>query len=134
MATAKMVNGKALVGYIGDVGVDANGVAIDGAPKRPKDTPTEQQPHALAAASADPLQRLADILEGRKAPAVKRAAEAEEPAGEEVTDELPKIADLDAHLAGLTSVAEVKALQKRDERVSAEAKYKARIAELKASE
>jgi hypothetical protein len=38
MADAKMVNGKALVGYIGGVGVDSEGVAIPGAPKQPKNS------------------------------------------------------------------------------------------------
>jgi hypothetical protein len=57
MANAKMVNGKALVGYVNGVGVDSEGVAIEGAPKQPKQTPSEQQPGAQGAPS--PEERMA---------------------------------------------------------------------------
>jgi hypothetical protein len=140
MAEAQMHDGRAIVAYRGDVALDSEGVAIKGAPKPPKDTDPSEQPGALGAPTPEERMGLAiaNALQGKVPASVggqKTArATAESGPGADAADELPKIADLDAHLAGLSSVAEVKALQKRDERVSAEPKYKARIAELKASE
>lgn len=45
--------------------------------------------------------------------------------------ELPTVDELDAHLAGMDSLDEVKAMKRRDKRVTAKDKYDARIAELK---
>jgi len=44
---------------------------------------------------------------------------------------LPTIANLEAHLAGLTDAKAVRELQKRDERVTAAPLYEARLAALK---
>lgn len=130
MAEAKRPGG---LYYVGDKAVDANGVEITNAPKRQADTDPSQQPGAfgastpeeriglaIARAMADPKAALA--AHGVQTPAsTSKASE---------SDELPTVADLDDHLAGLASAAEVKALQKRDNRVTAEPKYAKRLAEL----
>jgi hypothetical protein len=63
MAEAKKPGG---LYYIGETAVDANGVAVEGAPKRGKDTPPEKQPGAIGNPSSDPIARLADLLAGKK--------------------------------------------------------------------
>ncbi|HEV8448576.1 MAG TPA: hypothetical protein VGQ44_17220 [Gemmatimonadaceae bacterium] len=60
--------------YIGDTAVDANGVEIKDAPKKDKDTDPSEQPGAVGGPSVDPMERLADILQGRTA-AKKPAAD-----------------------------------------------------------
>jgi hypothetical protein len=123
---------------------DAHGNVIEGAPKAPKATPAHMQPGYVGpdvpAGAALPsiggallvtpeqLKQLiaAEVAKG----AGKNAAKSSESETEQ-SDELPKIADLDEHLQSLTSAAEVKALQKRDERVTAGPMYEARLAELK---
>lgn len=62
MATAKQEGG---LYYVNGVAVDAEGKKVEGAPKQAPDTDPSQQPGGLVATgqvSADPIQRLADIL------------------------------------------------------------------------
>lgn len=124
MATAQREGGF----YYTDRGiaVDAEGKHIAGAPKPSPDTDPSKQPGAQGAVAADPMARLADLLAG-KVPATKGASKAAEPE-EEV--EPPTLAELPDHLAGLKTVADVKALQKGDKRVGAQKLYEARLAEL----
>lgn len=129
MATAKVHEGRAIVAYVNGVAVDSNGEAIEGAPKQPKDTDPSQQPHALAQLNTE--ERSAAILANAFAGALKKAAAADDDefAGK---DDLPTVADLPDHLAGITDIAELKAMRRADERVTARPIYDARIAELEA--
>ena len=147
MATAKMVDGVAVVAYVNGVAVDANGKPVQGAPKPPKDTDPSAQPGALGAATPEERmgRAIADALSGKTAKAEKDARAArvaasdDEDSGEREprigqrpdAEGLPTIANLGEHLAGLKSPAEVRALQKSDERKSAQAHYDARLVELK---
>jgi hypothetical protein len=115
--------------YIKGRPVNANGDLVEGAPPQPKDTDPNQQPGATAQQNVDPLSRLADLLEG-KAP--RTPAPARKQSDEDEDGELPPVAELDAHLATLTTAGEVEALQARDTRKTAAPKYEARLDELKA--
>jgi hypothetical protein len=132
MATAQREGGL----YYTDKGqpVDAEGKPVKDAPKIGPDTDPSKQPGALGAQAADPLHRLAAILEGKSAPAVKGSGASGKAAAEDEADELPTVDELDSHLASMTTVEEVRALKRRDKRVTAAPKYEARIAELKAQE
>ena len=132
MATATMYKGRAIVAYVNGVAVDSNGEEIEGAPKQPKDTDPSQQPHAMAALNTE--ERSAAVLAKAFATALKGGAvkgSATAPA-DSTGDELPTIKDLPDHVAKLDTVKEVKAMAKRDDRVSAEPIYDARIAEIEA--
>jgi hypothetical protein len=144
MATAKLHDGRAIVAYVDGKAVDSNGVEIEGAPKQPKDTDPSEQPHAMAGLNTE--ERSAAILAGAFASALKDggktakvqavgSGQAEKigtgTSGSTDVDELPTIKDLPDHVAGLKTVAEVRAMARRDDRVSAEPIYKARLAELK---
>lgn len=71
----------------------------------------------------------------RGAPGNAAAASAPSASGAEnesgADAEPPKIGELEAHLAGLKTADQVKALQRRDKRVGARKLYKARLEELK---
>lgn len=139
MATATMHDGRAIVAYNQQgKAVDSEGVVIPGAPRPPKDTDPAQQVGASGAPTPEERMAIAiaQAIVNPKALAAKGAASskaAEEPdGGEEV--ETPTLAELPDHLAGLKSVADVKAMQKGDERVGAQKLYAARIAELEGGE
>lgn len=99
MATASRPGG---IYYIGDVAVDANGVAIEGAPERPKDTdaslqpgslqaptPEERMGHAIAAAlRGQPLGGTAArvITPVEQNPAAAAAMPSPLPAGTQISD------------------------------------------------
>lgn len=128
MATAKQAGG---LYYIGETAVDANGVSIEGAPKRPKDTPPDQQPGAIGNPASDPVQRMADaITAALRGQAPASAAPAPASGDDEVTH--PTLSDLPEHLAALTTVREVEQLRDTDDRKGAQRIYEARIAELQA--
>jgi hypothetical protein len=139
MATAKLHDGRAIVAYVNGVAVDSDGKEIEGAPKQPKDTDPSQQPHAMAGLNSE--ERSANILATALAGALHGGAKTQatpkgeasggSQSGSNAADELPTIKDLPDHVASLKTSAEVKAMQKRDDRVSAEPIYKARLAELK---
>jgi len=79
----------------------------------------ELPPSINSAGPADPLYT------GPSGPGTAgTAGDASEPA------ELPKVADLDEVLAGMTDVAAIVAMSRRDERATAKPKYEARLAEL----
>jgi hypothetical protein len=115
------------------VAVDAEGKKIEDAPKQKPDTDPSKQPGAAGGAAPGTMtMRLDDDslrALGGKVPA-KPKAEAETKSDDEEDDVLPTIKDLPAAVAKLKSVEEVKAMAKRDDRVSAEPIYDARIAEL----
>jgi prepilin-type processing-associated H-X9-DG protein len=133
MAEAKKVNGHAIVAYVDGHAVDSEGARIEGAPRQPKDTDPSLQPGANGVQSPEEKLANAMLVALGRAPAASAAlassSSSASGAGEEEV-EIPKIAELDDHLASLTTVAQVKALQKRDDRVTAQPKYEARIAEL----
>jgi hypothetical protein len=110
------------------VAVDAEGKKIEGAPKQAPDTDPSKQPGAVGALTSE--ERLgvaiATAMKGGKPASTKESAIVAE------DEPLPTIRDLPDHVAGLKTVAEVKAMAKRDDRVSAEPIYDARIAELEA--
>jgi hypothetical protein len=137
MAEAQMVNGKALVGYVGGVGVDSEGVPIEGAPKQPKNTDPSRQPGAQGAPSPEERMAIAiaQAITNPKALAAKGASAsdkaAEEPDGNGEGDiELPVLAKLPRALKKLKSVEEVRAMQAKDDRAGAVEHYDARLAEL----
>lgn len=107
--------------YIGDKAVDAFGVEVKDAPKRPKDTPP---PPAGAALTQE--ERLAVAI----ATALKGGGPRKAAVAEVADEELPTIADLPDYLAELETKGEVKAMQRRDERAGAVRHYEARLAEL----
>lgn len=117
------------------VAVDAEGKKIDGAPKPTPDTDPSKQPGGTGAPATGPVttMRLDDeslrALGGKVPPAPKAQGTAKTDEDDE-DKALPTIKDLPAAVAKLKSVDEVKALAKRDDRVSAEPIYDARIAEL----
>lgn len=121
MATAKVIDGRAIVAYVGDVAVDSDGKPIEGAPKRPKDTDPSKQPGALGAPT--PEERMGQAI----ATALTTAAKADN--DDDDDDTLPAVDDLADHLSTL-DIDEVKALRKRDKRKTAKRHYDARIAEL----
>lgn len=116
--------------YVRGVAVDAEGKKVEGAPKKPKDTPANQQPGAGGVLT--PEERQAILL----SKAIK--GELVEPStdDEESTDdgELPTVADLENHLAGIDDLDELKAMKRRDRRATAKPIYEKRIEELKAQE
>lgn len=129
MAEALLVNGVALVAYVDGVGVDSEGRAVKGAPKEPPVTDPSQQPHAMAALNSD--ERSAAILATAFAKALAGTGVASAPALPPAAPaELPTLAELPDHLAGLTSADAVRALQAQDERKGAVSMYEARLAEL----
>lgn len=132
MGEAKLYKGRAIVAYVNDEAVDSEGKVIEGAPKQSPDTDPSKQPHALAALNTE--ERSAAVLANAFATALRGAAANSEPADTETadTDALPTIKDLPDAVAKLKTVAEVNAMAKRDERVSAEPIYDARIAEIEA--
>lgn len=125
MATAQREGGY----YRTDKGkaVDAEGKEIEGAPKPTPDTDPSNQPGAQGALSSE--ERLgvaiAAAIKGEKPKGAKDPVRATDD-----DDALPTIKELAGHVAGLKTVAEVKAMAKRDDRVSAEPIYEARVAEL----
>lgn len=146
MAKAKQAGG---LYYVAGVAVDANGDAVDGAPKRAKDTPTEHQPgsinsiispedrsslsiaNALLMASGKKPMSMNDFLKARGDASVTTVDEDEDDGKSgDSSEKLPPIANLPDHLQTLTTVREVKAMQKRDERVSAQTIYEKRLEEL----
>jgi hypothetical protein len=124
MATAQREGG---LYYVNGQAVDSEGQKVAGAPTQAPDTDPVKQPGALAGPGSDPISRLADMLAGKIAPAAV-SARASNAGEEEVT--LPTLAELPDHLADLTSVEAVRALQDQDERKGAVSMYEARIAEL----
>ena len=108
------------------VAVDAEGKKLEDAPDQPKDTDPSKQPGAAGALTSEERLGVAIVtaLKGGKASSTKDSD----------TDDaaLPTIKELADHVAKLKTVAEVKAMAKRDDRVSAEPIYDARIAELEA--
>lgn len=129
MATAQREGGF----YYTDrgVAVDANGQPIKGAPKPSPDTDPSKQPGAQGAVAADPMARLADLLQGKvPAPGAQQTAKAaasDEPAG---APELPVLTKLPRALKKLKSAEEVRAMQAKDDRAGAVEHYDARLAEL----
>ena len=110
------------------VAVDAEGKKIEDAPKQPKDTDPSKQPGAVGALTSE--ERLGVAI----ATAMKGGAKAPKAAADETDDEndsLPPVRDL-ANAISKMDAAEVKSMAKRDERVSAEPIYKARLAEIEA--
>jgi hypothetical protein len=74
---------------------------------------------------------IAQAIVNPKALAAKGIGASSKAAAEPVEEvEPPTLAELPDHLAGLKTVAEVKALQKGDTRVGAKPLYAARLAEL----
>lgn len=132
MAEAKLYEGRAIVAYVNGEAVDSDGKVIEGAPKQEKDTDPSQQPHAMAALNTE--ERSAAVLANAFASALKGAAATGESSSgtAEAGAALPTIKDLPDALSKMKTVAEVKAMAKRDDRVSAEPIYDARIAELEA--
>jgi hypothetical protein len=134
MSTAQVHDGHAIVAYIGGKAVDSDGKEIEGAPKQPKDTDPSKQPHALA--QLNPEERSAAVLATAfatamgKTPPKAATATADEDEDEDVDVELPRLDDLEKHLAKFKTADQVRALQARDERVGATRMYEARIAEL----
>lgn len=130
MATAKREGG---LYFVNGRAVDANGEPVTDAPKHTPDTPPDQQPGATGGATSE--ERLAVAVGAAVAAAmsgkVPANVDARTGAGTATEPvELPTLADLPDHLAGLSTVAEVKALQKTDERKGAVAMYESRLAEL----
>lgn len=128
MATAQIYKGRAIVAYVNGEAVDSNGEVIEGAPKQPKDTDPSQQPHAMAALNTE--ERSAAVLANAFATALKGETKGKSANSEVDDDALPTVKDLPAHVAKMTSAADVKAMAKRDDRVSAEPIYEARLAEI----
>ena len=128
MATAKMHDGRAIVAYVGDKAIDSQGDEIKGAPKPPKDTDPSEQPGALGAPTPEERMGIA-IATALKGGPVKGAK-----AGVIAPDDeaLATIKDLPDAVGKLKTVAEVKAMAKRDDRATAGPIYDARIAELEA--
>ena len=126
MATAKQAGG---LYYVGDTAVDADGKAIKGAPKRPKDTDPSKQPGAFGAPTPEERMGLAiaNALQGKTSASAASSDETDE---NDEDEQLPTLAELPDHLAGLKSIEDVQALQEQDERKGAVALYEARIAEL----
>lgn len=141
MAEAKMHDGKAIVAYnTQGQAVDSEGAVIKGAPKPPKDTPRDQQPGAAGAQTEAMRIAVAVALAMKDPDAVLKNAGATTETKVEPTDktdgesadetELPTVADLPDHLAGLKSADEVRKLQSADERTTAQKHYETRLAEL----
>jgi len=128
MATAKMHDGRAIVAYVGDKAVDSNGDEIEGAPKPPKDTDPSEQPGALGAPTPEERMGRAIAMAIIDPKGVKNAST---PAPDEDVA-LPTIKDLPDAVGKLKTVAEVKAMAKRDDRATAGPIYDARIAEIEA--
>lgn len=132
MATAKREGG--LYYTEKGVAVDAEGREIKGAPKPSPDTPPEKQPGAIATTPEERMGlAIANALRGTTtAGSRERTArtESSEPSAEDEGEDLPKLADLPGHLAGLKTAEEVEALQKTDTRKGAVELYEARLAEL----
>jgi hypothetical protein len=132
MTEAPLVKGRAVVAYVNGVAVDSEGREVEGAPKPTPDTDPSQQPHALAQLNTE--ERSAQIMATAFASALngspgKAAASASKSAvGEE--EELPTLAELEAHIADMDAKS-VKAMQKKDERKGAEPIYEARLESLK---
>jgi hypothetical protein len=89
MAEAKVFKGRALVAYVGDVGVDSEGVPIEGAPKRPPLTPSEQQPGAMGAPSPEERMAIAiaQAITNPKELAARAPKAAPKPAAREEAEE-----------------------------------------------
>lgn len=136
MATAKLVDGVALVGYVNGVPVDSEGRKIEGAPKQPKDTDPAKQPGAAGAPTTEERIGLAIATALISASDTRNGATRSAPASAEPFDEdgeepeLPKIKELAAFLETLTTAKEVEDMQAGDERVGAQPLYLARLAEL----
>jgi hypothetical protein len=144
MATAKLHDGRAIVAYVNGEAVDSNGVEIEGAPKQPKDTdPSNSRTRWLAsqhrrAVCAILATAFASALQGRRedrqGSGGRKRPGREDRHWHERQYRCRRVADDQGSAGprcGLKTVAEVKAMQKRDDRVSAEPIYKARLAELK---
>lgn len=142
MATAKRPGGLYYTAQ--GIAVDANGEAVKGAPKKTPDTDPSKQPGApgaltseerigvaIAQAITNPAGVIAKQQAAEAAAAKGAAMESTENTGDEGDEsELPTVADLPDHLAGLKTADEVRALQKSDERTTAQKHYEARLAEL----
>lgn len=129
MAEAKLYKGRAITAYVNGEAVDSNGEVIEGAPKQPKDTDPSQQPHVMAALNTE--ERSAEVLAKAFASALKGGAAkgTSDQSAEADIGALPPVRDL-ADAIGKLDAAEVKAMQKRDDRATAEPIYKARLTEL----
>lgn len=136
MATAKMHDGRAIVAYVDDKAIDSNGEEIPGAPKPKKDTDPSEQPGALGAPT--PEERMGRaiataIVDPKGTLGKKNASKGEGTSGQTSGDDaLPTIKDLPDAVGKLKTVADVKAMAKRDDRATAGPIYDARIAELEA--
>ena len=130
MATAKREGGLYLNAQ--GVSVDAEGRKVEDAPKATPDTDPSKQPGAAGSGPAPGVMTMRLDDESLAALGGKVPKKAAAPAAKESEEDvpLPTIKDLADHVAGLKTVAEVKAMAKRDDRVSAEPIYEARIAEL----
>ena len=130
--------------YVGDTAVDAENNEIEGAPEKPKDTHPSEQPGALGGTTAEERMAIAianAIVDPKGTIAAAKAKKNEEESrkfdmendDDEDAEEagLPTLADLPDHLETITTVKEVKALQKTDDRVGAQKFYDARLEELK---
>jgi hypothetical protein len=134
MSTAKREGG---LYYVNGQAVDSEGRKVEGAPDQSPDTDPSKQPGAIGAAASDPIQRLADTLAAALAGKGASPARTGAPdgTGNGANDDdvaLPTLAELPDHLAGLTTVEEVTALQKLDKRKGATSLYDARLSELEA--
>lgn len=138
MATAKLHDGQAIVAYNAKgEAIDSDGAVIKGAPRPPKDTPPDQQPGALGAAT--PEERIAvAVARAMKDPdkvlanagAANPASDEDEGTDSDEEEGLPPLAEMQDHLAGIKTVEEVESLRKQDKRKGAKPLYKARLAEL----
>ena len=114
--------------------VDSENNVLEDAPKRAPDTPPHLQPGALGGPTPEQRIGLAIAQAITDPKGVIDAHTPKAPAGTEPVEEteLPNVSDLQEHLASITSIDEVKALQAQDDRKTAQPLYDARIAELEA--
>jgi hypothetical protein len=139
MADAKKHDGQTLYYRADGVAVNADGQVIEGAPKRRKDTPPENQPGALGASTPEERLAIAVARAVKNPDAVLANAGAattgdEEGIDSEESDELPTLADMPAHLETITDVDELKALKRQDTRKGGKELIQARIDALKSAE
>lgn len=100
----------------------------------PEQHAREQLARELEELKKNPLDRATRpggeyLVDGKRVDAHGKAIQ-EEAAEAKEADELPTVAELEQHLAGMTDVAAITAMQARDERKSAAKLYEARLAQL----
>lgn len=127
MATAKQEGGL-YYDSVRDTMVNAEGKEVKGAAKPAKDTPRDEQPAGLTGAST-PEERLATAIATALRSGSAGSASASGSASSTDDASLPTVANLADHISKM-SVAEVKSLQKSDDRTTAQPIYEARLAEL----